>query len=199
MKPWKTISRKVVQRFGKFLTVEVHEIELPDGRRITNWPWLVAPDFVLVLARRTDGKFLCFRQTKYAVKGVTLAPVGGYVDDGEAPLAAAKRELLEETGYVAPRWIHLGSHATHANRGGGRGHFYLALDTRWKCERNADDLEEQQLLLLSRRRLERALDHHEFKVLAWSALVAKALRYLEKKEKSPCSKPASSTRRSTRC
>jgi ADP-ribose pyrophosphatase len=198
VKPWKTVSRKTVQQYGKFLTLEVHEIELPDGRIIKNWPWLVAPDFVLVLARTTDGKYLCFRQTKYAVKGVTLAPVGGHVDDGEPPLAAAKRELHEETGHIASRWIHLGSFATHANRGGGRGHFYLALDARPHCAPHSDDLEEQELLFLSRQQLERALDRHDFKVLAWSTVVALAIRYLDNKEKPSCSKPASSTRKSTR-
>lgn len=183
MRPWKTISRRLVCDFGKFLAVEAHEIELPDGRRISNWPWLVGPDFVLVLARRTDGRFLVFRQTKYAVRGPTLAPVGGYVDSGERPLAAAKRELLEETGYEASRWIKLGTFVIHANRGGGKGHLYLALDARWCCEPHADDLEEQQLLLLSRRELERALELRRFKVLSWATLIVFALRWLSRRRK----------------
>ncbi|MCX7886720.1 MAG: NUDIX hydrolase [Verrucomicrobiae bacterium] len=180
MRPWKTVSRRLVCEFGKYLAVEAHEIELPDGRRISNWPWLVAPDFVLVLARRSDGKFLVFRQTKYAVRGTTLAPVGGYVENGERPLAAAKRELLEETGFTARRWVHLGSYTLHANRGGGRGHLYLALEARRRCKPQADDLEEQRLLFLSRRELERALRSRRFKVLAWSAVVLHALRWLRR-------------------
>ncbi len=184
MKLWKTVSRKVVQKFGTFLTVEVHEIELPDGRRISNWPWLVSPDFVLVLARTTTGKFLCFRQTKYAVKEITLAPVGGHIEKGEKPLPAAKRELLEETGYAAAKWISLGSYAAHANRGGGQGYLYLALDASYRCEPFADDLEEQELLLLTRRQLENALDRGKFKALGWNALIAQALRRLDQRTKS---------------
>jgi len=199
VKPWKTVSRKVVQQFGKFLTVEAHEIELPDGRRLQNWPWLISPDFVLVLPRATDGRFVLFRQTKYAVQGVTLAPVGGHVDDGEQPLAAAKRETLEETGYTAARWIHLGSYVIHSNRGGGHGHLYLALNARRQCAPHADDLEEQELLFLTRRQLETALDRHKFQVLAWNMLIIQALRHLDKKENPSCSRPASSTRKSTRC
>ena len=198
MKPWKTLSRQIGSSFGKFLTVEIHSIQLPDGRIIRNWPWLVSPDFVLVLARSADGRFLCFRQTKYAVKGTTLAPVGGHVDPGESPLAAAKRELREETGHLAKRWIRLGSFANHANRGMGRGHLYLALDAHPHGKPTSDDLEEQELLFLSRRQLERALDRNEFKILAWTAAIALAVRYLDKKETTPCSRPASSTPRSTR-
>ena len=179
MQPWKTISRKVVQQFGKFLTVEVHEIELPDGRVIKDWPWLVSPDFALVLARTTEGKFLCFRQTKYAVKGETFAPVGGHIDPGEEPLVAAKRELLEETGYVATEWHIVGEGVAHGNRGGGSGYLYLALNASRQCASNADDLEEQELLLLTRAELEAALDCGEFKTLAWAAVIALALRYLD--------------------
>lgn len=180
MQPWKTISRKVVQKFGKFLTVETHDIELPDGRIIRDWPWLISPDFVLVLARAEDGKFLFFRQTKYALTGVVIAPVGGHIEAGEQPLVAAKRELLEETGYATTDWHFLGSFATHANRGGGHGHFFLALNAHRQCEPHSDDLEEQELQLLTRQDLERTLDAGEFKVLAWSTLVALAFRYLDR-------------------
>jgi len=177
MKAWKTISRRVVQEFGRFLTVEVHDIELPDGRIIRDWPWLISPDFVLVLARAEDGRFICFRQTKYAVQGVTWAPVGGHIEKGEEPLAAAKRELLEETGYASADWRSLGSYVTHANRGGGIGHLFLALNAQRRCDAHSDDLEEQELMLLSRRELEQGLDEGQFKVLAWSTLIALALRH----------------------
>jgi hypothetical protein len=43
MQPWKTVARRAIHQFGKFLTVEAHEIELPDGRRLKDRPWLVAP------------------------------------------------------------------------------------------------------------------------------------------------------------
>ncbi len=199
MQPWKTISRQVVREFGKFLTVEVHQIELPDGRRLDNWPWLVSPHFVLVLLRTVDGRFVIFRQTKYAVKGTSLAPVGGHIEEGERPLAAARREALEETGYVAARWVSLGRFVVNGNHGNGGAHLYLGLDARRTTAPSGGDLEEQKLLLLTRRQLETALDRHQFKVLAWCALILQALRYLDQKEKSsPCSKPASSTRTSTR-
>jgi ADP-ribose pyrophosphatase len=184
MQPWKTVSRRVVHHFGKFLIVEAHELELPDGRRIKDWPWLVAPDFALVLARTTDGRFICFRQNKYAIKGLTLAPVGGHIEPGEEPLAAAKRELLEETGYVAPEWHALGSYVANANRGGGQGHLFLALNARRERDPHSDDLEEQELLFLTQQELDTALARGEFKALAWAAMIALALRHLEKGEDS---------------
>ena len=86
---------------GVFLAIEEHTVQLPDGQVIADWPWVVTPDFINVIAVTTDGKFLFFRQTKYSIPGTTLAPVGGYLEPGEDPLAAAQRELREETGYAA--------------------------------------------------------------------------------------------------
>jgi ADP-ribose pyrophosphatase len=198
VQPWKTVSRTVIKQFGKFLTVEAHEVELPDGHRIPDWPWLASPHFVLVLVRDTAGRYVVFRQTKYAVKGTSYAPVGGHIEDGEKPLVAAKREALEETGYVAKRWISLGHFVVNGNHGNGGAHFYLALDARRHAAPSGGDLEEQEILLLTRRQLEQALDRGAFKVMAWHALILQALRHLDKKEKNSCSKPASSTRRSIR-
>ena len=176
MRPWKTLSKETVLEFSKFLRVELHEVELHDGQVIPDWPWLVTPDFINVVAVTETGKFLCFRQTKYAVAGVTLAPVGGYLEPGEEPLAAAKRELLEETGYEAETWQSLGSYWVDANRGAGQAHLYLAQGARKVAEPDADDLEEMELKLMDADTVGTALDAGEFKVAPWAAAVALALR-----------------------
>ncbi|MBN1218729.1 MAG: NUDIX hydrolase [Anaerolineae bacterium] len=175
MQPWKTLARKIILNHGQFLTVESHAVELPNGRVISDWPWLVTPDFVNVAVVTDSGQFLCLRQTKYSIKGVSLAPVGGYLEPGEDPLVAAQRELLEETGYVAPDWISLGIYAVDGNRGAGRAHLFLARAAYRVAEPNADDLEEQEVLCLSCAEVETALAAGEFKVLPWSAVMALAL------------------------
>ena len=87
---------------GKFLVVENHEVQTPAGHIIPNWSWVITPDYINVIAVTEDKKFLLFRQTKYAFDGqLSLAPVGGYLEPNEEPLAAAKRELREEMGYEA--------------------------------------------------------------------------------------------------
>jgi ADP-ribose pyrophosphatase len=178
MQTWKTLSRRTVLDRGKFLRVEDHTIQLPDGRVLDDWPWVITPDFVNVVPVTVDGRILCFRQVKYSVSGTSLAPIGGYVDPGEAPETAAERELLEETGYRAARWISLGSYPIDGNRGVGNAHFFLALGAEPVAEIDADDLEEQELLHLSRAELEAALDAGEVKLLPWAAAIALALRHL---------------------
>lgn len=176
MQSWRTLSRRELLHCGKFLTVEAHTVELPNGKVIEGWPWVIAPDYVNVAPFTHDGAFLCFRQVKYAIEGTSLAPVGGYLEPGEDPLAAAQRELLEETGYAAPEWVSLGSYPVDGNRGLGVAHLYLARGAHRVRQPDADDLEEQQLLAMSRPELERSLDAGAFKLLPWAAAVALALR-----------------------
>lgn len=178
MKPWKTLSRNVILNHSNYLTVEEHVVELPDGRTIDDWPWIITPDFVNVVVVRADGRFLFFRQTKYAVDGVSLAPVGGYLEPGEDPLETAKRELLEEMGVEAPDWTPLGAFPVDGNRGAGNGHFYLAQHARPVADApQSDDLEEQELVALTRAEVAAALDSGDFKLVPWTAVVALALRH----------------------
>ena len=178
MKPWKTVSRRKVLDYPPYLSVELHDVSLPDGRHIEDWTWVVTPDYVSIVVVTDDNRFLCFRQQKYGVEGFSLAPVGGYIEPGEDPLAAARRELKEEAGYEASEWQSLGTYVVDTNRGVGNAHFYLAVGAHKVCEPTAPDEEQPEVLLLSRPEVEQALDSGDFKGLGWAAVFALALRKL---------------------
>ncbi len=175
MLPWKTLSRQTVYHHSKYLTVENHVVQLPDGRIFDQWNWMITPDYVNIAALTEDGRWVCFRQVKYGIEGESLAAVGGYLEPDEDPLEAAKRELVEETGYRADDWTYLGKYRVDASHGAGTGYFYLARGARDVGAQHSDDLEEQELLLLSRAEVEAALRAGEFKVLAWATIMALAL------------------------
>jgi len=183
MRRWKTLSRRTILDHGKFLVVEDHTVELPSGRVISGWPWIITPDYVIILAVTEEDEFLCFRQIKYAVEGTSLAPVGGYLEPGEDPQAAARRELLEETGHRAREWIDLGHYPVDGNRGAGTAYLFLALGAHRVAPMAADDLEEQELLFLSRSETRGALLAGEFRVLPWTAAVSLALEYMAERER----------------
>ena len=159
MESWKTLSRRVILDYSKFLVVEEHAVELPDGQVIHDWPWVITPDFVNVVAVTRDGLFVCFRQTKYGIEGTSLATVGGFLEPGEVPLEAAQRELLEETGHEAAEWRSLGRLSMDGNRGMGHAHMFLACGLRAVAQPDSGDLETltvQWLPLEQVRRLWRA-------------------------------------------
>lgn len=179
MQPWKTLSRKRILHFNRFLAVESHTIELPDGRIIEDWPWVIVPEFVDVLPVLQDGRILCMRQFKYGVGEVSLSTMGGMIEAGETPEQAARREMFEEMGCEAREMVFLGKYAVDANRRCGTAYLFLALDARQVAEPNSGDLEEQEIVTLTRSEAHQAMLNGEFKMLSWTATVGLGLSWLD--------------------
>jgi ADP-ribose pyrophosphatase len=89
---------------------------------------LETPDWVNVVAIDTQGLIVFVRQFRFGTSTVTLEIPGGMVDRGEDHGDAARRELVEETGYLARRWIHLGSIDPNPAIHDNAIHHWLALD-----------------------------------------------------------------------
>lgn len=171
----KTVSSRTLLDREPWMTLEEHRVLFPDGRTIDDWLWIKTPDYVNVVAVTCSGEFLCFRQTKYAVRGEVLGIVGGYLEQGENPESAARRELREETGWGSNEWRFLGDFAVDGNRGCGRGHLFLATHCRFEGKIESDDLEEMHLVRLGRDEVRTALLEGKFGVMPWTAAVALAL------------------------
>lgn len=180
---WKTISKKTLLDLGKFLKVESHDVQLPDGTIISDWSWLIGPSAAIVLAETINKQYLCFHQVRYAIEGETLACIGGHVDKGEDPLTAAKRELLEETGYEASEWMSLGEYTAEPSRGLAKRYLFFARGAQKVAPVDSDDLEEQHLLALTLEELQEASRNGEFKVPSWAALVAMSINILYAEER----------------
>jgi ADP-ribose pyrophosphatase len=178
MTAWKTHERRTVFTHP-FINLELHTVELPDGRVIQDWPWVDTPEYINVLPETTTGEYLVFRQTKYALDSLAVAPVGGFIEPGEPPLEAAKRELREETGYEAEAWISLGTYAVDMNRGAGKAHLFFARGARYAEAPVDGDLEVQELLHLRLPEIHAAMKAGEFKGLAWVSLIALALHHIK--------------------
>lgn len=100
------ISSEVVFK-GKLLEVRKDAVVLPDGKESLR-EYIVHPGAVVILAFLDNGKLLFERQFRYPLRRVFLELPAGKIDPGEAILDTARRELLEETGYVASDWEYLG-------------------------------------------------------------------------------------------
>lgn len=99
-KKWKRTKRKTVYA-SPFIELYEDSVELPNGASIDDYTVVKKQDIVLVVATNVNGEILVTKEYKYAVDEYLWTVPAGHIDTNELPLEAAKRELLEETGYTS--------------------------------------------------------------------------------------------------
>lgn len=102
----KKLSSRVTYE-GKIAYITMDDIELPDGTKSFR-EIIHHPGGVVIVAQKDEDTILMVKQYRYAMGQVSLELPAGKLEIGEDILLAAKRELREETGYVAKNWDSLG-------------------------------------------------------------------------------------------
>lgn len=103
IQPWKIINSQLVFDH-QWCKVRQDEVELASGKVIDDFFVNVRPDIVLVLAVTQNQEIVFVRQYRHGVGEILLElPGGSFNSQIENSLTAARRELEEETGYVAPQ------------------------------------------------------------------------------------------------
>ncbi len=173
--PWQVMKTSEIFEAKPWLALSVQQVRVPDGRVIDNFYQLALPDFIVVFAETESGDVIMIRQYKHGARRTSLTLPGGLIEKGEAPEEAAKRELLEETGYQADSWKSLGSYVVNGNLGCGKGHFFMAAGAKPVQEPASGDLETMEIELLTRERLAEALRSGEVMLLNHAAAITMAM------------------------
>lgn len=171
---WKIKERSSIYVNEPWMKIENHTVELPDGKVVENYHRLVMPGFSVIYAVTTDGNVILVRLYRHGIEDFTLDLPAGMVEKNEEPLAAAKRELLEETGYIAKDWTPLGTYALHANYGCGTAHIFRADGARKIQEPDHGDLEEITVLLAPEGDVATRLRRGEFKIVTSATAISMA-------------------------
>ena len=93
---------------GALLDVRCDRVALPEGKEGTR-EYIVHQGAAVIIPILDNGDLIFERQYRYPLGRVFLELPAGKIDPGETALATAKRELLEETGYAAREWRHVGT------------------------------------------------------------------------------------------
>lgn len=99
MGSWKTLSTEYLIR-TPWATLRKDTCEMPDGRIVPSYYVLEYPNWVNIVAVTREQEFILVKQYRHGIGEEVLEVPGGVIDPGEDALTAARREMLEETGYA---------------------------------------------------------------------------------------------------
>ena len=133
---WQQLSsRYLIKRW--WMNLREDHVRLPHGAEMEEYHVLEYPDWTCIIPVTREGNLVMIEQYRYGIDQVTLELPGGAIQPGEPPLEAAKRELVEETGFGEGRWSFVGKSAPDPSRHTNWAWFYVA--------RDVEDLGAQQL------------------------------------------------------
>lgn len=159
---WRTLESKYLIR-RPWMTVRLDKVELPNGNVNPEFYVLEYMPWVNVIAITEDGEFLMVRQYRYGLRDTRYEIVAGAVEDGEEPLHAAQRELLEETGFGGGTWREFCVMSVNCSSHNNLTHTFLAEGVRKVAEAHQEPTEDVHVHFLSREQVLQLLREDEIK------------------------------------
>lgn len=168
---------------GSFLTTKSYECTLNNGQTIKREKILKNGgdgSASIILPITEDNKvILAVEPRVFTKKTVDVGLPAGYIEDNEEAVDAAKRELLEETGYTSDEFISLGSYYQDQGCSEAYNHYFVALNCRKVKEQNLDEGEFIKYILVDFNELNELIDEGYIGGLNSIYAIEKGKRYLK--------------------
>lgn len=177
-KPWRLLRSKMVFDH-KWYKLRRDWIALPDGRQIDDYFVSLRPEVVLIFPVTDQDEVVMVRQYKHGPQKLMLEfPGGTFIGGKEDPLDAAKRELVEETGYASDHWEVLGAMWDDPTRQDNRLHGFLARGAKQVQAQHLDEFEDIEVVLIPMQKFKRMCQNGEICVTGTLALAFRGLHAL---------------------
>ena len=162
-KPWKVLRSEYLFR-RPWLTARKDCVQLPSGVINEEYYVLEYPTWIKVIALTPEGKMVMIRQYRHGLGRTCYELVAGVMDPTDAtPEEAARRELMEETGYGGGRWLPFTVLSPNASACNNVSHCFLALGVTPQGDRHLEPTEDITVHLLSEDEVHRLLVNDEIK------------------------------------
>ncbi|MES1178709.1 MAG: NUDIX hydrolase [Myxococcales bacterium] len=156
--PWEIITdTALVSR--AWLEVREQRVRLANGSEIDQFHLINGPHWTAVLCLTHDGQVVLVRQYRHGFGGASLELPAGVIEPTETAIDAARRELLEESGFEAAAIEPLLSTVPEPARHSTRAHFFFAHGARAVQAPQLDHSEDLQVVLVPVGELLELIDH----------------------------------------
>ncbi|MGX1752156.1 MULTISPECIES: NUDIX hydrolase [Sphingobacterium] len=147
MEKWKTIDSKyIIQR--PWATLRVDKLEMPNGNIKEEYYVLEYPTWVNMVALTEDNQVIFVKQYRHGAGRIMVELPAGVVEDNEDPEIAARRELLEETGYAFDDISYVCELFANPATSGNITYTYLLTGGRKVQEQDLDPSEDIEVVLM---------------------------------------------------
>ena len=144
---WERLSSEK-QMETPYFALRSDKLRLPDGAVKDPYYVIERPDAAIVFPLTESGEVVLVRQYRPAIDRIELGLPAGLVEEGEEPEKAARRELLEETGYAGGEWESLGALASSPSLKDNWAHLYLARGVKHTAHQQPDEYERLEIVLV---------------------------------------------------
>lgn len=177
MEKWKILeSEYLIKR--PWLTARRDKVVLPTGVVHDEYYVLEYPTWINVIAITKDGKFVMVEQYRHGLQEIFTELVAGVAEKGEEPLQAAKRELMEETGFGGGEWVLNTVICANPGSQNNLTYSYIATGVEKVGSQHLDETEDVSVKLLTEAEVYEMLENDQVK----QALMAAPLwKYFAKK------------------
>lgn len=171
---WEILSTEYLVR-RPWLTARRDVARLPDGRVNNEYYVLEYPDWVNVIAITKDGLMVMERQYRHGLGNTCFELPCGVIEDGETPLEAAQRELLEETGFAGGEWTPWMVLSPNPATSTNLAHSFLAVGVEKVSGQHLDATEDIEVFLLEPQFVRELLDNNK---ILQALMAAPLMKYL---------------------
>lgn len=172
IKPW-----KVLETSHPFPWIRIDKVELANGNLLDATAFEFR-SWANIIALTRDNEVVLVKQYRHGIGNVLLEFPGGVVETGEDPLVGAQRELLEETGYKASRFIQIGKVYPNPALQINTLYCYLALDVEKVSEQSLDAGEDIEVQLMPFDELVELAKRGDFPHALMTAVLFSALAHM---------------------